>query len=43
MPHKAAYHQGLRTFYLNYYTINDLNEVDIRIFLPEKVIIHRGH
>ena len=26
----------------NYYTIIDFNEVDIRIYLPEKVIIHRG-
>ena len=25
-----------------YYTIIDFNEVDIRIYLPEKVIIHRG-
>ena len=24
------------------YTIIDFNEVDIRIYLPEKVIIHRG-
>ena len=24
-----------------YYTIIDFNEVDIRIYLPEKVIIHR--
>ena len=27
---------------LCYYTIIDFNEVDIRIYLPEKVIIHRG-
>ena len=26
---------------LGYYTIIDFNEVDIRIYLPEKVIIHR--
>ena len=26
-----------------YYTIIDFNEVDIRIYLPEKVMIHRGH
>ena len=26
----------------HYYTIIDFNEVDIRIYLPEKVIIHRG-
>ena len=25
-----------------YYAIIDFNEVDIRIYLPEKVIIHRG-
>ena len=25
-----------------YYTIIDFNEVDIRIYLAEKVIIHRG-
>ena len=25
-----------------YYTIIDFNEVDIKIYLPEKVIIHRG-
>ena len=25
-----------------YYTIIDFNEVDIRIYLPEKVIIHGG-
>ena len=25
-----------------YYTIIDFNEVDIRIYLPEKVIFHRG-
>ena len=25
-----------------YYTIIDFDEVDIRIYLPEKVIIHRG-
>ena len=25
-----------------YYTIIDFNEVDMRSFLPEKVIIHRG-
>ena len=25
-----------------HYTIIDFNEVDIRIYLPEKVIIHRG-
>ena len=25
-----------------YYTIIDFNEVDIRIYLPEKVILHRG-
>ena len=29
------------TMYI-YYTIIDFNEVDIRIYLPEKVIIHRG-
>ena len=28
--------------YTLYYTIIDFNEVDIRIYLPEKVIIHRG-
>ena len=27
---------------MQYYTIIDFNEVDIRIYLPEKVIIHRG-
>ena len=26
--------------YVWYYTIIDFNEVDIRIYLPEKVIIH---
>ena len=25
-----------------YYTIIDFNEVDMRIYLPEKVIIHKG-
>ena len=25
-----------------HYTIIDIDEVDIRIYLPEKVIIHRG-
>ena len=25
-----------------HYTMIDFNEVDIRIYLPEKVIIHRG-
>ena len=25
-----------------HYTIIDFNEVDIRIYLPEKVIIHQG-
>ena len=25
-----------------YYTIIDFNEVDIRIYLPKKVIIYRG-
>ena len=33
-------HQGRKG---RYYTIIDFNEVDIRIYLPEKVIIHRGH
>ena len=28
--------------YAQYYTIIDFNEVDIRIYLPEKVIIHQG-
>ena len=34
----------MRVKYYNwqYYTIIDFNEVDIRIYLPEKVIIHRG-
>ena len=27
---------------VRYYTIIDFNEVDMRIYLPEKVIIHRG-
>ena len=27
---------------VKYYTIIDFNEGDIRIYLPEKVIIHRG-
>ena len=27
---------------VKYYTIIDFNEVDIRIYLPEKVIVHRG-
>ena len=27
---------------VKYYTIIDFNEVDIRIYRPEKVIIHRG-
>ena len=27
---------------IEHYTIIDFNEVDIRIYLPEKVIIHRG-
>ena len=26
---------------IRYYTIIDFNEVDIRIYLPEKVIIHQ--
>ena len=28
--------------YFDQFTIIDFNEVDIRIYLPEKVIIHRG-
>ena len=28
--------------YCVYYTIIDFNEVDIRIYLPEKVIVHQG-
>ena len=31
-----------QNFSEKYYTIIDFNEVDIRIYLPEKVIIHRG-
>ena len=27
---------------VRYYKIIDFNEVDIRIYLPEKVIVHRG-
>ena len=27
---------------MRYYTIIDFNEVDMRIYLPEKVIINRG-
>ena len=27
-------------YYVKYYTIIDFNEVDIRIYLPEKVIIY---
>ena len=27
---------------LHHHTIIDFNEVDMRIYLPEKVIIHRG-
>ena len=27
---------------MKYYTIIDFNEVDIRIYLPEKMIIHQG-
>ena len=30
------------TFKNRQYTIIDFNEVDMRIYLPEKVIIHRG-
>ena len=33
----------LTKYFLLYYTIIDFNEVDIRIYLPKKVIIHRGH
>ena len=29
-------------FHERYYTIIDFNEVDIRVYLPEKVIIHQG-
>ena len=32
----------INLFIYRYYTIIDFNEVDIRIYLPEKVIIHRG-
>ena len=28
--------------YTQYYTIIDFDEVNIRIYLPEKVILHRG-
>ena len=28
--------------FLQYYTFIDFNEVDIRIYLPIKVLIHRG-
>ena len=36
-------HTTVQLVTLRYYTIIDFNEVDIRIYLPEKVIIHRGH
>ena len=29
--------------YVLHYTIIDFNEIDMRICLPEKVIIHRGY
>ena len=32
----------INSFNVEYYTIIDFNEVDIRIYLPKKVIIHRG-
>ena len=34
--------QRAMTGMVRYYTIIDFNEVDMRIYLPEKVIIHRG-
>ena len=34
--------RGIQVTGALYYTIIDFNEVDIRIYLPEKVIIHRG-
>ena len=52
MPHNGEFHKGLhcllrlkkdlQTKKKQYYTIIDFNEVDVRIYLPEKVIIHRG-
>ena len=32
----------LSAHFFNYYTIIDFNEVYMRIYLPEKVIIHQG-
>ena len=42
-PKECIHKGGGHTRYdLQYYTIIDFNEVNIRIYLPEKVIIHRG-
>ena len=35
-------HSDLGPSCLQYYTIIDFNEVDIRIYQPKKVITHRG-
>ena len=44
LPHrgKVANYEKINDSGIFYYTIIDFNEVDIRIYLPEKVIIHRG-
>ena len=36
------YHSLFKLTNSGHYTIIDFNEVDIRIYLPEKVIFHRG-
>ena len=37
---KKGASRAAHPYYVIYYTIIDFNEVDIRIYLPEKVIIH---
>ena len=50
MSHNGEFHQSLHRLLRlkrfadkkQYYTIIDFNEVDVGIYLPEKVIFHRG-
>ena len=40
---KMSYNKTVIEFnFGRHYTIIDFNEVDMRIYLPDKVIIHRG-
>ena len=42
MVHCHLYTKADTNDQISHDTIIDLNEVDMRIYLPEKVIIHRG-